>query len=59
MKVAELDWATGWVLSHGGAAEALAPPELVDRVRAEAEALLSRYRVTASEHADRGARTDR
>jgi predicted DNA-binding transcriptional regulator YafY len=40
---ANLDWATGWVLSYGPAAKALEPPELVERVRAAAEAVLHRY----------------
>jgi predicted DNA-binding transcriptional regulator YafY len=44
MEVSDLDWATGWVLSYGGAATALEPPELVARVRAEAEAIVDRYR---------------
>ncbi len=43
LHASDLDWATGWVLSYGDAATALAPPELVDRVRAEAAAILSRY----------------
>jgi predicted DNA-binding transcriptional regulator YafY len=43
MKVSDLAWATGWVLSYGDAATALAPPELVERVRAEAEAIMARY----------------
>jgi predicted DNA-binding transcriptional regulator YafY len=43
MKVSDLDWATGWVLSHGAAAQALEPPELVARVREEARHILERY----------------
>jgi predicted DNA-binding transcriptional regulator YafY len=46
MDVSDLDWATGWVLSYGGAATALEPPELVARVQAEAEAIVARYRDT-------------
>jgi predicted DNA-binding transcriptional regulator YafY len=38
-----LDWAVGWVLSHGAAAKALEPPELVERVRKVAENVLQRY----------------
>jgi len=41
--VANLDWATGWVLSYGAAAQALEPPELIARVRRAAEGALSRY----------------
>jgi len=40
---ANLDWAVGWVLGYGGAAKALEPPELVDRVRTAAENVLQRY----------------
>lgn len=43
LNVSDLDWATGWVLSYGDAAKALAPPELIERIRAEARAVLSRY----------------
>lgn len=43
MQVADLEWATSWVLSQGEAAEVLEPPELVDRVRREAKAILTRY----------------
>jgi predicted DNA-binding transcriptional regulator YafY len=38
-----LDWATGWVLSLGGAARALEPAELVTRVQEAARAALKRY----------------
>jgi len=41
--VSGLDWATGWVLGYGRAAQALAPPELVARVRDAAEGILQRY----------------
>jgi len=41
--VAGLDWAVGWVLMHGPAAKALAPPELAERVRAAAEGVLKQY----------------
>lgn len=40
---ANLDWASGWVLSYGPAAVALEPPELVERVRTAAEGVLHRY----------------
>jgi predicted DNA-binding transcriptional regulator YafY len=40
--VAALDWATGWVLSYGSAAKALAPPELIDRVQQAALGALER-----------------
>ena len=43
MKVSDLDWATGWVMSYGAAAQALEPPELVAQVRAEALRILERY----------------
>jgi predicted DNA-binding transcriptional regulator YafY len=42
--VANLDWATGWVLSYGAAAKTLEPPELSTRVRQAAEGALQRYR---------------
>ncbi len=38
-----LEWATGWVLSLGGAARALEPAELVARVQETAQAALQRY----------------
>ena len=41
--VANLDWATGWVLGYGGAAEVLEPPELIARVREAAAGALRRY----------------
>ena len=41
--VARLDWATGWVLSHGSAAQVLEPPELTTRVQAAAKGALRRY----------------
>ena len=41
--VASLDWATGWVLSHGAAARVLEPPELVTRVREAARGALRQY----------------
>jgi predicted DNA-binding transcriptional regulator YafY len=43
MKVSDLDWAAGWVLSHGSAAQVLDPPDLVTRVREEARHILERY----------------
>jgi len=45
---ANLDWATGWVLSYGAAAKALEPAELVEKVRSAAEGTLSRYASTQS-----------
>jgi predicted DNA-binding transcriptional regulator YafY len=44
MQVSDLDWAAGWVLGHGGRAKALEPPELVARVRDEAERILAEHR---------------
>jgi predicted DNA-binding transcriptional regulator YafY len=41
--VTTLEWATGWILSYGQAAEVIEPPELIDRVRAEAEDIARRY----------------
>jgi len=41
--VAELDWATGWVLSFGAAARVLEPDELIARVQAAAHGALKRY----------------
>jgi len=38
-----LEWATGWVLSYGESVRVLEPPELVERVRATAEAVLQQY----------------
>lgn len=42
--VSTLEWATGWILSYGRAAEVLEPPELIERVRTEAEGVARRYR---------------
>jgi len=46
--VANLDWATYWVLRHGGAAKVLQLPELAVRVQAVAEGVLRRYEESAS-----------
>jgi predicted DNA-binding transcriptional regulator YafY len=40
---AELDWAVGWTLQQGAGARAIAPPELVKRVRNAARAIWQRY----------------
>jgi predicted DNA-binding transcriptional regulator YafY len=40
---AELDWATGWTLQQGPGARAIAPPELVKRVRNAARAIWQQY----------------
>jgi len=40
---ANLDWATGWVLSYGAAATALEPPELVERIKHVAQDVVERY----------------
>lgn len=45
--VANLDWATGWVLRHGPLAKVLEPPELAAQVRATAEGVVRRYKETA------------
>jgi predicted DNA-binding transcriptional regulator YafY len=42
-RVANLDWTTGWVLSHGAAARVVQPPELVTRVKDAAAGALHRY----------------
>jgi len=49
MQVANLDWATGWVLSQGGEAVAVEPPELVARVRSTAQEILAKYQPDATE----------
>jgi predicted DNA-binding transcriptional regulator YafY len=41
--VHNLDWAVGWVLGQGAAAQVLEPPELIDRVREAAQGALQRY----------------
>ena len=38
-----LEWATGWVLSYGESVRVLEPPELIESVRAAAEAILQQY----------------
>lgn len=40
---ADLDWPTWWVLSYGAAARVISPPELAERVRQAAEAVVSMY----------------
>lgn len=40
----DLNWALGWVLSYGSLAQVLEPPEMIERVREEAEAVANRYR---------------
>ena len=42
-EVENFNWATGWVLSWGRLAKALEPPELIDRIRESAQALLKQY----------------
>jgi predicted DNA-binding transcriptional regulator YafY len=41
--VTSLDWPTGWVLSYGSTAEAIAPSELITRVLQAAQGALQRY----------------
>lgn len=41
--VDNFDWATGWVLSWGRLARALAPPELVERVQESAREVIGLY----------------
>lgn len=43
LRVADLDWVTGWVLSQGQAAKVLSPPELIERVQSEAQFIVARY----------------
>jgi predicted DNA-binding transcriptional regulator YafY len=40
----DLNWAAGWALSYGATAQVLEPPELVERVQEQAEAVLRQYR---------------
>jgi predicted DNA-binding transcriptional regulator YafY len=54
----DLNWAAGWVLSYGTTARVLEPPELVERVREEAEAVARRYRPAASEEDPGATATD-
>jgi predicted DNA-binding transcriptional regulator YafY len=42
-EVDNLNWATGWVLSWGRTVKVLAPPELVERVKEDAEEILKIY----------------
>jgi len=42
-EVDNLNWASGWVLSWGKLAKALAPPELIERVREAAQDVLDQY----------------
>jgi len=41
--VDNFNWATGWVLSWGGLAKALEPPELITRVKKSAQRVLKKY----------------
>jgi predicted DNA-binding transcriptional regulator YafY len=43
MQASDLDWAAGWILSQGGRAKALEPPELVTRVRKEAQLVVDQH----------------
>lgn len=47
-----LDWVASWLLASGGKAEALAPPELRERVRALAERTLKQYAKSQSRELD-------
>jgi predicted DNA-binding transcriptional regulator YafY len=47
--VADLDWATGWVLSFGAAARVLEPEELIARVQTAAHGALKRYNRSQSQ----------
>lgn len=40
---AGLEWATGWILSFDRRAEVIAPPELIERVKAAAEGVVRHY----------------
>lgn len=44
-QIGNLDWITPWVLSHGTEVEILAPPELRDRVVAQATRLADFHRL--------------
>lgn len=45
--VSTLEWVVGWVLSYGGVARVLEPPELIERVRKAAQGALQQYTETA------------
>lgn len=57
--VAGVAEAMRWVLSWGGAAEAISPPELRDATRVELEKALAKYRGPGVARAGRGARASR
>jgi predicted DNA-binding transcriptional regulator YafY len=41
--VSTLEWVVGWVLSYGGVAKVLEPPELIERVHKAAQGALKQY----------------
>jgi predicted DNA-binding transcriptional regulator YafY len=45
--VSTLEWVVGWVLSYGGVAKVLEPPELIARVRKAARGALQQYTESA------------
>ena len=45
--VSTLEWVVGWVLSYGGVAKVLEPPELIERVHKAAQGALQQYTETA------------
>ena len=48
LRTYSLEWLARWVLSFGNEAEAIAPRELCERVRVEAEAVIGKYRELVS-----------
>ncbi|HIP95944.1 MAG TPA: YafY family transcriptional regulator [Anaerolineae bacterium] len=53
---ANLDWPTWWVLSYGAAARVISPPELAERVRQAAEAVVRIYAPRADDEESAPAR---
>jgi len=45
--VSTLEWVVGWVLSYGGVARVLEPPELIERVHKTAQGALQQYTESA------------
>ncbi len=43
MQVSDFDWASGWILGHGGKVKVLEPPELIARVRSDAAHVLAEH----------------
>jgi predicted DNA-binding transcriptional regulator YafY len=49
--VSTIEWVVGWVLSYGGVARVIEPPELIERVHKAARGALQQYAEAVQPHA--------